>query len=79
MPKNKIEDLRNHLFEVIEMLKDGDIEIDKAKTISEVAQVIINSAKVEVQFIKEVGNSNSKFFEDDRNRNITTNTKSIEG
>lgn len=79
MPKNKIEDLRNHLFEVIEMLKDGDIEMDKAKTISEVAQVIINSAKVEVQFIKEVGNSNSKFFEDDRKRNITTNTKSIEG
>ncbi len=27
MARNKIEDLRNHLFEVIEMLKDGDIDI----------------------------------------------------
>ena len=55
MAKDKIQDLRHHLFETIEMLKDGDIEIDKAKAISEVAQVIINSAKVEVQFLKEMG------------------------
>lgn len=33
MARNKIEDLRNHLFEVIEALKDGDIEMDKAQTI----------------------------------------------
>ncbi len=48
MAKNKIEHLRDHLFETIEMLKDGDMELDKARTIAEVAQVIINSAKVEV-------------------------------
>ena len=29
MARNKIEDLRNHLFETIEMLKDGDMEIEK--------------------------------------------------
>lgn len=64
MARNKIEDLRNHLFETIEMLKDGDIEIDKAKAISEVAQVIINTAKVEVQFLKELGtNKHSGFIQ----------------
>lgn len=62
MAKNKIEDLRNHLFETIEMLKDGDMEIDKAKAISEVAQVIINSAKVEVQFLKEMGSNKHTGF-----------------
>ena len=62
MAKNKIEDLRNHLFETIEMLKDGDMEIDKAKAISDVAQVIINSAKVEVQFLKEMGSNKHTGF-----------------
>lgn len=62
MAKDKIQDLRNHLFETIEMLKDGDIEIDKAKAISEVAQVIINSAKVEVQFLKEMGSNRHTGF-----------------
>lgn len=54
MARNKIEDLRNHLFEVIESLKDGDMEIEKAKTIADVAQVIINSAKIEVDYIKAI-------------------------
>jgi hypothetical protein len=62
MARNKIEDLRNHLFEVIEMLKDGDIDMDKAKTIAEVAQVIVNSAKVEVNFIKVVNGNGSGFI-----------------
>jgi len=46
MAKDKIQDLRHHLFETIEMLKDGDMEIEKARAISEVAQVIINYSKV---------------------------------
>jgi hypothetical protein len=62
MAKDKIQDLRHHLFECIEMLKDGEMEIDKAKAISEVAQVIINSAKLEVQFIKEMGSNRHTGF-----------------
>ena len=62
MPRNKITDLRNHLFETIEMLKDKEIDLDTAKAISEVAQVIINSAKVEVQFLKEVDASKTTNF-----------------
>jgi hypothetical protein len=52
--KNKIEDLRNHLFATIESLMDVDnpMEIDRAKAISDVAQVIVNSAKIEVDFLK---------------------------
>jgi hypothetical protein len=62
MARNKIEDLRNHLFEVIESLKDGEIEMDKAQTIADVAQVIINSAKVEVDFMKVVNGNGSGFI-----------------
>jgi hypothetical protein len=57
MPRNKIDDLRNHLFETIEMLKDKEIDVNTAKAISEVAQVIVNTAKVEIQFINRQNSS----------------------
>jgi hypothetical protein len=55
--KNKIEDLRNHLFETLEALKDKEhpMPLDRAKAVSDVAQTIINSAKVEVDFIRAIG------------------------
>lgn len=55
--KNKIEDLRNHLFAALEALADDEkpMEIERAKAISDVAQTIINSAKVEVDFMRQVG------------------------
>lgn len=52
MPKDKIQDLRHHLFETIEMLKDKEIDIATAKAIADISQVIVNTAKVEVSFIK---------------------------
>ena len=62
--KNKIEDLRNHLFETIERLKDDEspMDLDRAKTISEVSQTIINSAKVEVEFLKVTGGTKDTGF-----------------
>jgi hypothetical protein len=55
--KNKIEDLRNHLFATIESLLDTEnpLDITRAKAISNAAQAIINSAKVEVDFLKVTG------------------------
>lgn len=54
MKKNKIQDLRDHLFETIEKLKDekSGITIEKAKAIADVAQVIVNTAKIEIDFIR---------------------------
>lgn len=63
--KNRMSDLRNHLFETIEQLKDKDtpLEVSRAKAISEVAQTIIESAKVEISFIEAIGaSSGSEFF-----------------
>lgn len=55
--KNRIEDLRNHLFETIEALKDDEnpMDIERAKAISGVAQTMINSAKTEIDFLKVTG------------------------
>ena len=66
MPKNKMEDLRNHLFATLEALQDEDnpMDLDRAKTIADVAQVVINTAKVEVQFLNTVGGSGSDFIND---------------
>lgn len=64
--KNKIEDLRNHLFETIELIKDGEIDIDKAKTIAELAQVVVNSAKIEVDYLKITHGNGSGFIPDSK-------------
>ena len=65
--KNKMSDLRNHLFETLEALKDEEkpMDLHRAKAISEVAQTIINAARVEVEFAKAIGASTSSagFFE----------------
>lgn len=63
--KNKVEDLRDHLFETIEALKDKEqpMDIERAKAIAQVAQTIIESAKTEVKFLETVGGTaHSNFF-----------------
>ena len=55
--KNKITDLRNHLFAALESLApdaEKPMDIERAKAIAEVAQVIVNSAKVEVDYIRAI-------------------------
>ena len=51
--KNKMTDLRNHLFATLEALQDVDnpMDIDRAKAIAEIGKVLVDSAKVEVMFI----------------------------
>jgi hypothetical protein len=62
--KNKIDDLRNHLFETLEALKDDEkpMEIARAQAIADVAKVIVESAKVEVAFLKVTGAVKSTDF-----------------
>lgn len=64
MPKNKIEDLRNHLFATLESLQDEDkpMDIQRAKAIADVAQVIVNTAKIEVDFIRATGKDQGTGF-----------------
>jgi hypothetical protein len=63
--KNRIEDLRNHLFAALEGLADNEnpMDIERAKAISDVAQTLINSAKLDIEYLKHVGGTGSNFFE----------------
>ena len=62
---NNIETLREQLFKTLNALNDKDkpMEIDRAKAISEVAQTIINSAKVEVEYARATGSKGSTFLD----------------
>lgn len=55
--KNRIEDLRNHLFETLEALKDKEhpMELDRARAIAQVAKEITDTARVEVEYAKATG------------------------
>jgi hypothetical protein len=57
---NTISDLRKHLFDAIEGVRNGTMDTDKAKTVAELAKVVVDSAKVEVDFMKVRGDSSSQ-------------------
>ena len=61
-----IADLRGHLFAALRGLtdKDAPMDIERAKAVSDIAQTIINSVKVEVDHLKIVGGSGSGFIPD---------------
>lgn len=64
MARNKIQDLRDHLFETLEQLKDPDkpMDIERAKAIATVSAQIIESAKVEVKFMEVCGEESASNF-----------------
>jgi hypothetical protein len=65
MAKNRMSDLRDHLFETLEALKDREnpMDIDRAKAVCQVAQTLIDSARVEVKAMEVVGQElNAEFF-----------------
>lgn len=66
--KNKISDLRNHMFAALERLNSDDLteeelksEIARAQAVSEVGKVIVDSAKTEVMFAKLQGRRGDDF------------------
>jgi len=50
-----IEDLRASLFETLQAVKGGQLEIDRAKAVGDLAQTIINTAKVEADYARATG------------------------
>ena len=67
MTQNTIGELRSLLFDTVRGVKDGSIDIEKARTVSELSQTIINTAKAETDFMKVTGkNVASEFIPDER-------------
>lgn len=63
-PTNDITAVRAVLFDALRQLgdKDNPMELDRAKAITDVAQTIINSAKVEVDALRVIGGTGSGFI-----------------
>lgn len=64
MSNENITDLRGHLFAALRGLTDtkNPMDVDRARAVSDVAQVIINSAKVEIEHMKVTGGDGSGFI-----------------
>ncbi len=67
MAKNKLSDLRDHIFSALERIDDDQLtpeqlenEIKKANAVANLSSMIIQSAKIEVDFIKVTGRLDSK-------------------
>lgn len=63
-PRHDVAELRRHLFETLQALRDKDAPMDiaRARAVSEVAQVIIDSARVEVDAARVIKQAPSSGF-----------------
>lgn len=63
--ENTISALREHLFAALKGLRDKDnpMDIERAKAISEVAKTVIDTAKVEVEYLRLNGGGESEFID----------------
>lgn len=59
---NDINALRSTLFETLRELKEGKMDLDRAKAINDTAQVIINTAKTEVDYMRVTGSNSGTDF-----------------
>jgi hypothetical protein len=65
-----INDLREHLMQTLASLRDRDnpMEPDRARAVAQVASVLVDTAKVEVDYIKATNSDRSDFLEPEATR-----------
>lgn len=60
-----INDLRELLFQAMEQLKEGKIDVNQAKQMANLGQVIVNSAVAETRHLKEQGGNGTGFIQEE--------------
>lgn len=62
--QNDIAELRSHLFNTLSALQDkqNPMDIERAKAVCQVGDVIISSAKAEIDFARVNGSVDTQFF-----------------
>lgn len=62
---NHISTVRQHLLDTLADLrnKDNPMDIDRARAVADVATVIVNTAKVEVEYLKATNQTHTPFLE----------------
>ena len=61
MTENTIEDLRAILFETLRGIKTGQVDIERAKAVCDISQTIINTGKLEVDYMRQTGQGGTGF------------------
>ncbi|WP_367846424.1 hypothetical protein [Rhodoferax sp. WC2427] len=64
MAQPHIQQLRSHLMDTLADLRNREkpMEPDRARAVAQVASVLIDSAKVEIEYIKATGQDKSSFL-----------------
>lgn len=65
-----ITDLRETLFETIELVKSGKLDLKQANAIANLGSVIVSTAKAEAQFIKESGGVGTGFIASEKQKKL---------
>lgn len=55
--------LREHLFAALQGVKDKSLDLDQARVINEIGKTLVDSAKVEVDYLKATGGGESQFID----------------
>lgn len=58
-----ISELRRQLFATLAGVKDGSIDLDKARAINEIGKTLVDTAKVEVDYLRALGGGESAFLD----------------
>ncbi len=61
--KQDISALRAALFDTLKSVRAGTLDIDRARAINELGKTLIDSAKVEVDYIRAAGGGESEFID----------------
>lgn len=72
-----INELREALFATLEAVKSGDMDLDRARAVNEVAKTIVDTAKVEVDFLRATGTDTSTFLDPARPPAIEHKTEGL--
>lgn len=72
MSNNNITAVRQHLLDTLADLRDRDkpMEVERARAVADVARVLVDSAKVEVDFIKATSGNGSEFLQPGQSSNL---------
>ena len=72
-------ELRSALMNTLNDLRDREnpMEVDRAKAVAQVAGVLVETAKVEIDFLKVTGGSSSSFIETDAKERLPTGVTGI--
>lgn len=60
--KQDLSALRAALFDTLKAVRAGTVDLDRARAINELGKTLIDSAKVEVDYLRAAGGGESEFI-----------------